>query len=305
MGYHRNDDIGCLLFLLLGGGVYIILGGGAYIISQFGWTGLFFAFATAAILLSLYVMIPVFMEKRSIAIRGRLPCKHGVPGGLAAPDKCAACQAEADAARAATLKKQEEEKIAAEAARHEAYLEWLARIRLPEYLKEMHPREFENLVCLLFRQMGYRVEATPYVGDSGVDGYLYKDGQKVVLQCKRVKGSVGEPVLRDLYGAMYATGSNSALVVTTGSVSPQARAWAQGKPIKLVELEELLSLIKNHFHEEHIIPADYFPPLLPGSKCPSCGATLRKVKGHHGPFWGCTRYPQCRFAKAIGRRSHR
>jgi ssDNA-binding Zn-finger/Zn-ribbon topoisomerase 1 len=29
-------------------------------------------------------------------------------------------------------------------------------------------------------------------------------------------------------------------------------------------------------------------------KCPRCGADLRPLAGKHGPFMGCTRYPDCK-----------
>jgi DNA topoisomerase-1 len=29
--------------------------------------------------------------------------------------------------------------------------------------------------------------------------------------------------------------------------------------------------------------------------CPKCGKNLARRKGKHGPFWGCTGYPECRF----------
>jgi restriction endonuclease Mrr len=55
-----------------------------------------------------------------------------------------------------------------------------------------------------FGVVGHEMEATRYTADGGVDGYLRKDGQLALLQCKRVKGSVGEPILRDLFGTMAA-----------------------------------------------------------------------------------------------------
>ncbi len=34
-------------------------------------------------------------------------------------------------------------------------------------------------------------------------------------------------------------------------------------------------------------------------KCPGCGATMQKVKGGKGPFWGCPRYPTCKSTMSI------
>lgn len=159
----------------------------------------------------------------------------------------------------------------------------------------MDPYKFEQLICSLFRRMGYDVRETPYVGDNGVDGFLYKDNLKLVLQCKRVKGSVGEPVLRDLFGTMHATDSHSAIVVTTGRVSDQARTWANGKPIRIIEFLELQSLIRANFRDGDVVPAEF---VLPESfLCPRCSSPLRVVHGPRGRFVGCKGYPNCRYTR--------
>lgn len=98
--------------------------------------------------------------------------------------------------------------------------------------------------------MGYTVRQTPYVADNGVDGYLEKEGKLSVLQCKRVKGAVGEPVLRDLFGTMHAAGAHEGIVVTTGNVSSPAKAWAHKKPIRIIELHELITHIRIYYGED-------------------------------------------------------
>jgi DNA topoisomerase-1 len=32
-------------------------------------------------------------------------------------------------------------------------------------------------------------------------------------------------------------------------------------------------------------------------QCPQCGGNLVERKGKHGPFWGCSRYPACRYTQ--------
>src|SRR5262249_42904771 len=105
-------------------------------------------------------------------------------------------------------------------------------------------------VCALFTRMGWDVEATPYVRDGGIDGYLRKDGQLILLQCKRVKGYVGEPVVRDLWGTIDHAKAIGGIVVTTGTVSSSARHWIRGKAIHVVELDELCSLMRKFFAAE-------------------------------------------------------
>lgn len=36
-------------------------------------------------------------------------------------------------------------------------------------------------------------------------------------------------------------------------------------------------------------------------RCPDCGAPLRLRNGRYGDFWGCTRYPKCRYTRNIPR----
>ncbi len=153
--------------------------------------------------------------------------------------------------------------------------------------------------------MGYSTQATPITGDGGIDGFLRRDKELILLQCKRVMGSVGQPVVRDLYGnikhyfnAEQACGNTvSGLLVTTGRVSRQARAWATGKPIQFIELDNLVSLIIKHIGIENIVPEDFQPPAvqIPRGRCPKCGSNLRRINGRNGSFYGCTSYPSCRY----------
>jgi len=271
------------------------------VVHFFGWTGLF----VAAIGITLIVVFVGGYRKcrdrrRAISL-ARAPCRHGTVGAQLEPTKCAVCQADHQEAEHARRREEEQQRLRTEAKRAQVYKEWLAAVRLPEFLKTMDPQAFEELVCSLFARMGYTVEPTPYTGDSGADGYLYKDGQKSVLQCKRVKGSVGEPVLRDLFGTMHATNSSSAVVVTTGRVSKRAQQWVSEKPIRIIGLDELRRLIDNNFHENDVVPPTFSPHSAQQPHCPKCGHPLHLVHGRRGPFLGCTAYPACRFTQAAKR----
>lgn len=43
-------------------------------------------------------------------------------------------------------------------------------------------------------------------------------------------------------------------------------------------------------------------PEMPSESCPLCQAKMRKRNGDDGPFWGCSRYPECKGTKAIGKK---
>ncbi|MGB5049636.1 MAG: restriction endonuclease [Caldilineaceae bacterium] len=107
-------------------------------------------------------------------------------------------------------------------------------------LQAMDPIAFEKYVGTLFAARGYRVEDTQASADEGIDLIVRQGRRMAVVQCKRYQGSVGQPVVRDLYGVMLHTGAVEAYLVTTGSVTAAARRWAEGKPIHLVDQHRLV-----------------------------------------------------------------
>ena len=269
-----------------------------------------------------YLVIGTLVEKRKNTIekinaeekrliQQKMPCKHGTAGAHINPDICNFCVEEKNAAQ-----QKRERQAALEAEQHkQREIEWRKKLRDRAYLQQVDPREFENIVLFLYTNLGYSTKATPITGDEGIDGYLRRDGELILLQCKRVMSSVGQPVVRDLYGNVQhhlpaeekLGNSVSGLLVTTGKVSQQARAWAKDKPIKFVELDDLVLLIKNHIGIDNIIPEDFRESALniPKELCPKCGNKLRKINGKFGQFYGCSSYPLCRYTGNRGRQSNR
>jgi hypothetical protein len=119
----------------------------------------------------------------------------------------------------------------------------LVRYQELQGISLMDPVDFENLIGQLFEDMGYKVKTTAVTGDEGVDLFLQKDGIKEVVQCKRFKGNVGAPIVRDLYGAMIHFNAQKSYLVTTGRITQPARDWVAGKPIELIDGTELMKWI--------------------------------------------------------------
>lgn len=114
-----------------------------------------------------------------------------------------------------------------------------------EDLLAITPEQFEDLVAKLFRVYGHDVEKVGGTSDHGVDILVLSDrGEKWVVQCKRYSGSVGEPIVRDLFGTMLHEGAQRAYLITTGGITKQAVEWAEGKPIILYDGEGLVKLIR-------------------------------------------------------------
>ena len=292
MGRYSSDHWGCLGLVPLAVAFWLVL--------EHGTAGL----AILAFMCFCAFVIVGVIQQANEAERRRKPCDHGTQGASLVPSLCAQCIVRHEAARAEDQRARELLAVERRKAQQKAFDDWKERARTPEYLRSMDPREFEVLVCELFRRMGFEATVTAYSGDGGVDGFLRRTGRLSLLQCKRVKGSVGEPVLRDLFGSMHAHDADEGIVVTTGSVSRQALSWAEGKPIRIIELEELTGLIQNHLDGSAVVPANFeIPPSIVDSKfCPECQQPLRTIRGRKGRFLGCSGYPGCRYTKSLPRR---
>jgi len=100
---------------------------------------------------------------------------------------------------------------------------------------------------MLFQLMGYRVHNTQYVADHGIDLVVANSRiRNGLVQCKRYRGTVGEPTVRDLYGTLVHEDADFGWLVTTGGISRQARDWAAGKPMQLWDGQELMALARQY-----------------------------------------------------------
>ncbi len=105
------------------------------------------------------------------------------------------------------------------------------RTRLSEVLMNMDPYGFERLTKRVLRECGFtQVEVTKKSGDGGIDGTgkLRINGIfsfNVAFQCKRWKGLVGAPDIRDFRGSLT-TDIEKGVFITTGTFSKAAREEA-------------------------------------------------------------------------------
>ena len=116
-----------------------------------------------------------------------------------------------------------------------------------ENLQALSGTAFENLCCLLLKQIGFFVETTSITGDGGIDLIAISDAPffkgKYIVQCKRYKGSVGVAFVRDLYGVVTDEKANKGILITTGYFSTSAIDFAAGKNIELIDGEHLRTLL--------------------------------------------------------------
>lgn len=128
--------------------------------------------------------------------------------------------------------------------------EW--RDTLLDVVQSMSPTSFEKLCQRVLRESGFtQVEITGRSGDGGIDGIgvlrIALLSFQVFFQCKRYKGSVGAPVIRDFRGAMVGR-TDKGLLMTTGSFTPEAKreATRDGAPVlDLIDGDSLCTILKD------------------------------------------------------------
>jgi restriction system protein len=77
------------------------------------------------------------------------------------------------------------------------------------------------------------MEVTPASRDGGIDILGFAPGlgeQRVAVQCKRYKGTVGRPEVQQFWGIISVSEYATGFLVTTGTFSPEAKRFAADKP---------------------------------------------------------------------------
>lgn len=115
------------------------------------------------------------------------------------------------------------------------------REQISEILQNMNPYAFEKLAQRLLRECGFsEVEVTKKSGDGGIDGVgkLRINGIfsfNVAFQCKRYKGQVGAPEIRDFRGSL-GTNIEKGVLITTGVFTNAAKEEASSEGKRLIDL---------------------------------------------------------------------
>src|SRR5204863_5102516 len=135
----------------------------------------------------------------------------------------------------------------------------------------------------------------------GVDLVLTRRGEVFVVQCKHWKAfKVGVDVVRALSGVMAAGGAAAGFVVTSGRFTDDARRFADGRNVKLVDGTGLYALIVRAQQargtspqaQEISSPATTESASGAAPLCPVCSTAMAKRVAKRGSnvgnaFWGC------------------
>ena len=207
-----------------------------------------------------------------------------------------------------------------------------------ESIRGLSWKEFEELLGEAYRRQGYSVQENVGTGpDGGIDLTIKRNGSVYLIQCKQWRSfKVGVKVVREMLGLVTAVSAKGAIIVSSGQFTQAARAFALGKPLQLVEGDELVRMIASVQRPAGSVPASAAampkPAIAPGigtgmgpraplpqteaprtpvavgtsvrpKGCPKCGGemvmrTARQGPNAGGKFWGCSGYPKCRHVEA-------
>lgn len=114
-----------------------------------------------------------------------------------------------------------------------------------EDLKRLDPAHFEELVAELYRAEGHQARHMGQSGDHGVDvEVITSSGERWIVQCKRYRDTVGEEIVRELFGTLHHEKAHRAVLVTTANTTTPAENWARGKPIDLIDGTALMHWVE-------------------------------------------------------------
>jgi restriction system protein len=177
-------------------------------------------------------------------------------------------------------------------------------------------REFEVLVGEYFHRQGFTALDNGGGGpDGGVDVLLQKGSDKYLVQCKQWRAlRVGVQPVRELYGVMSARRVAGGFVVTSGEFTQEARSFAEGREIQLINGKTLQRGIQAQAAvsgspalREVGQPQPAVPAAEATPDCPLCNAPMVLRLARQGAaagkqFWGCSRFGQtkCRGTRELG-----
>jgi len=121
----------------------------------------------------------------------------------------------------------------------------------PGSIHDLHPRQFEEVVCSIFGDLGWQARVTAYSGDDGIDVILDgQEGHTVGVQVKRYReeNRIEAEQIRSLAGALLFGDHTAGVFITTSGFRRGARRTADGfaqigLPIKLVDARRFLEAL--------------------------------------------------------------
>lgn len=165
--------------------------------------------------------------------------------------------------------------------------------------------QFERLMAEFYRRKGATVSSRGGPkADGGVDLSLtYPTGERLIVQCKHWKNRhVGVKPVRELWGVLDDEKADGAILVTSGSFSADAFAFAQGKQVELIDGPKLRGMMAELKRDQPAVAIAEPAQSATSPLCPRCGSPMVLRTARRGAkagenFWGCSTYPKCQASR--------
>lgn len=127
---------------------------------------------------------------------------------------------------------------------------------IEEYVQNLNPYDFQDLVAALLRAMGFHIPfVSPKGKDGGVDIVAYKDPlgaqpPRIKVQVKHRQEKCGPQTVRELLGVIRKEGEVG-LIVSSGGFTTDALVEMQKSPVHIeaIDLGNLISLWQEHYNK--------------------------------------------------------
>jgi restriction system protein len=103
----------------------------------------------------------------------------------------------------------------------------------------MSGADFEAFCAGILSKSGWTTRLTKGSGDQGVDIVAERGGMRLVVQCKRYAGPVGNGAVQEIIAGRAFEKADMAAVVTTSSFTTAAQALAASADVRLVHVSDL------------------------------------------------------------------
>lgn len=102
------------------------------------------------------------------------------------------------------------------------------------------PLDFERYCCEFLRLIGWRAETTKASGDQGADIIAWRDGVRVICQCKKYAKAVGNKAVQEAFSAKQFYRATAGAVISNAPFTRGARELAVATDIRLLHFTDLV-----------------------------------------------------------------
>ena len=103
----------------------------------------------------------------------------------------------------------------------------------------MDPWAFEQHCKAVLIRLGWHAETTKATGDQGADIVANRNGKRIVIQCKKYTGPVGNDAVQQVQAARGYYRAHDAFVVTNSSFTKSAQQLAAVLGVQLLHNTEM------------------------------------------------------------------